>query len=86
MALRNRDIVDILCEYQIIPNNVMEHFGEIDEDKRIIYIKSSQTRQEMQDTIVHELLHAYYFIKGITHSERQIEDETKQLIRRWYRR
>jgi len=81
--MKRRDLIDILCDFDLIHRD-MNVLGKIDFDAQIIYIKP-QIRRDMRDTIIHELLHAYYYNLGIERTEEQIEKETSKLYNQIYK-
>jgi len=82
--MKRRDLIDILCDFDLIHRDMLDVLGKIDFDAQIIYIKP-QIRKDMRDTIIHELLHAYYYNLGVERTEEQIEKETIKLYNQIYK-
>ena len=52
-------------EFKIVLKD-MEDFGEMDFDKKVIYIRKGLTQEEELDTLIHEVHHAALGISGLS--------------------
>jgi len=80
-----RALIDVMSQYERINAVIYDTQGRLiyglaDNELGIIY-----TNQEFPEfynkrrTLIHEILHAYYYINDIKESERKVKKETKQL-------
>ena len=81
--MRRRDIIDVLCNFDIVHKKMVD-MGETDFDKQAIYIKTPQIITDTKDTVIHELLHAHYYMLGKERSEEQINYEAAKLTKLFY--
>jgi len=85
LKMRRRDIIDIICEFEIIHDKNLENYGEIDLDERKIYIRP-QMPDDKRDTIIHELIHAHNYLNMKDEVEKEVYKKAKKLYKQIYRK
>jgi hypothetical protein len=59
-------------DYKVISTNRIEHFGECCHGKLKIKINRRQDKQQLKDTVVHEILHAIDYSMQLDLEEHQV--------------
>jgi len=81
--MRIIDLLKVLVNYEVVHTEFPQSFGLLgltDEKERRIYIEKRQIEREKLDTLIHELIHAYYFSLNKNISEKRVIRETSRLI------
>lgn len=86
MPLKMKDLIEVISEFDIQTQEIPQindeiYYGIIDNVERKIYLSSKITHVEKKRTLVHEIVHGYYFLKGINRTERQVLKEAKELYK-----
>lgn len=81
--MRRKDIIDILCEFQVIHKKDLEDYGEIDFANKKIYI-SPQLPDARRDSVIHELYHAYDFLKRKPVNESTVITRSRRMFKQLY--
>jgi len=66
-------------EVKIIKKKMDDLHGEFNGDKNTIYISNKLKDKELEDTILHEAIHAVFFYSGL--NELLAEDKEEAIVR-----
>jgi len=89
-----KDVVEILNEFDfnIVPREDIDDenvYGvtiyPTDDMRGEILVIKELNDEERKKTIIHELLHAYSFIKGYDWDEKKVEEETEKIYKQLYK-
>ena len=84
-------IIDILCEYDLIHYDLTldslfneKLFGFVDFNEKKIYINKKQSKTDMRDTIIHEMLHIIEDELGVNMDEHNVMNNSKKTFNKIY--
>ena len=78
-----KDVITILTEYDIrhIENTTEQDvWGAFNPNKQVLTVFVPQLMFQRRQTVMHELLHAYYLNEGVTRTEEEVEEEAKYMV------
>lgn len=82
------DIVQTLRYYDVkhqeFPKNDEGYFGITDFEKKKIYLNVQSSIPDLDDTVIHELAHAYWETKGVELSEKDTIHVTNLTMKKYY--
>ena len=80
-----KKVIDILCEYDLIHYDIhldslfnQKLYGFVDFNNKKIYINKKQSKTDMRDTIIHEMLHIIEDELGVDVDEDNISKNSKK--------
>ena len=88
IELTLRDVIEMLCDYEVVHKDRVFRdgkffYGLTDYADRTISF-SAQDRSDMRDSVIHELLHLNYKMRGFRPEEEEIARQTSELYQRLF--
>jgi len=87
--LKLENIVDLLCTTDVKHLDLPESNdwnGLCSYQQQALYINKNQDINSNRNTVIHELYHAFWGNKGLTHTEKDVEKYTSNLYKQLYER
>ena len=88
IELTLKDVIEMLCDYEVLHKDRVFRdgkffYGLTDYSDRTISF-SAQDRSDMRDSVIHELLHLNYKIRGLRPEEEEIAKQTSELYQKLF--
>lgn len=96
IKLNIKDIIDILCEYDLkhqeFPGNLLANddneiiYGIADDNDKTIHINKIQNLNEKRNTVIHELVHCKCYRYNPSTTENEIRKYANKMYMKLYRK